>query len=137
MLRRSKGNPHFARSELLFDILACEYELVGGPVHTGSQIPRVVRPLVQVESELAQNTRDSVTDFNKLVCGSAAWSLFVGPLNASNGSISYLDMLAPLADRVTGRVCIAFIPHPEEWPSTAGALGFAWDRGPRGWRVVG
>lgn len=122
------------RSEFLFDILACQMGTCPPPVHKGADpLDFIQQPLLQVESELASNTREAAEDLSKLVCGSAPLSLFVGPLPTS-GPENYLYVAEQVAASISGEFFCAFIQHPKDWslPSRAPQL-YKWEDA---WRHV-
>lgn len=121
------------REEFLFDVLVARVDAVRSPVHQAS-LPFIREPLFQVESELKSDTRETLVDASKIVCGAAAQSLVVVP--ATPRPNHYLDTLAAIARRVRGGMFVAFVPHPRQWnPSAHPPVLHRWaqDR----WRLVG
>ncbi len=132
VFRRTSAAEDFAhaggRSEFLFDVLACQMGTCPPPVHKGADPLDLIRqPLLQVESELDCDTRETAEDLSKLVCGSAPLSLFVGPLPA-NGPRNYLYVAEQVAASISGEFFCAFIHHPKYWslPSPAPQL-YKWE----------
>jgi hypothetical protein len=139
VLSRDASSGVFTRNELLFDVAAVRYTMARSAVHAhAAPIPCVLESLVQVESELAQNVRHTMDDFNKLVMGSAPWSLFVGPLHSASECRRYRDIMATSASRIPGQLVVAFIPHPSAWPAADDStLAFAWSRSAGDWERLG
>ena len=103
----------FGMNELLFDILICQY----GTVISGTskkKLSYIKRALWIVESELKQDKREALYDFNKLILGNAENKLFVGPL--VHDGTDYRKVLASAAMHCQGNLFLAMIPHPSDWP---------------------
>jgi len=116
--RRYPNNRHdFGLNELLYDIVVCKVGKVESPKQ--HKILYYIREAVwQIESEFANNLREALFDFNKLVVGSAANKLFVGPQSKSENA-SYLEVLLPAARSCQGNVFTALIPHPCDWDTNS------------------
>jgi len=112
----SKHNPShrkdFGLNEFLFDILVCRVDTVESAIHKKT-LYYIREVMWQVESELAQDSRQALIDFNKLVLGSADNKLFVGSQVSDNAS--FLNVLSPTAKVCQGNVFAALIPHPRRW----------------------
>ena len=100
------------REEFLFDVLVARMDTVTSPVHKAS-LPYICESLFQVESEFAFDTRETVLDASKLVCGAARQSLVVAP--ATSRPDNYLAPLAAIAPHVRGEMFVAFVSHPDRW----------------------
>jgi hypothetical protein len=74
--------------------------------------------LWQIESEMARNTREALFDFNKLVLGAAAAKLFIGPL--VHDPEIYIEVLRAAAEKCSGVVHCALVPHPDKWDGDSG-----------------
>ncbi len=121
------------REEFLFDVLVARIDRVTSPVHRAS-LPIICAPLLQVESELKPDTRETLVDASKIVCGAAPQSLVVVPVTPRPSH--YLDPLADIARHVRGEVFVAFVPHPKRWGATAPAPAlYRWAT--NGWLRVG
>jgi hypothetical protein len=106
-----------AMNELSFDIQVCKFA-----IEPLKELPYVTRSIWQMESEFAKNSRESLTDFSKLVCGAADNKLFIGPLVSERERQQFQDVLLPAAACCSGTVYAAFVPHPAEWgTASAGA----------------
>lgn len=104
----------FGTNELLYDITVCRTATVPS-ARAGKHLYYVSAPLWHVESELAEDSREALYDFNKLVLGAAPYNLFVGPLVTDPAA--FIDVLRPPASSCAGRVFVALIPHPRDWDS--------------------
>jgi hypothetical protein len=99
-------------NELLHDITVCRIAPLRS-VRRGVDLWCVREALWQVESELANNTREGLYDFNKLILGAARYKLFIGRLITNNDE--YFRLLREAASSCTGEVFAALIPHPQRW----------------------
>ena len=106
----------FGLNELLYDVVVCRLGYTHAAVHN-KEIPYVKEAIWQVESEFANNTREIVIDFSKLIMGSASHKLFIAA--ASKNCDKILRALIPVANDCSGRIFIAFIPHPKNWKDHA------------------
>jgi hypothetical protein len=113
----------FSVNELLFDIVIVEYDTVNSE-GSNKELTFVRRGIWAVESELANNKREALFDFNKLVLSAAENKLFVGP--RVHDEPDYLRVLGKAAQHCKGTVYIALIPHPREWPKRGSDDVVAW-----------
>src|SRR5207248_1386226 len=102
----------FGLNEMLYDVCVCRAGSVTSPVH-GNTLHYICKPLWQVESEFAHDTRQTMFDFNKLVLGSAENKLCVCP--ATPRPENYLNTLADPAGCCSGTVYVGFVPNPSTW----------------------
>jgi hypothetical protein len=100
----------FGLNELLYDVLVCQVDIVE---KYGKPLVYIQDVVWQVESEFARDRRQALYDFNKLVLGAGHNKLFIGPQVSDYHR--YIDTLLPAADRCTGNVYLALIPHPRDW----------------------
>lgn len=112
---KEKPNNDFNRSEFMYDIHICAFNKVTSPVH-GSELPYIKESLVEIESEFAENTRESIIDFSKLVVGKAQLKIMILP-NSMNGDEKehYLEPLKNVAIHIPEKLYCIFIPHPRSW----------------------
>ena len=123
----------FGLNELLYDIAVCRVGTVTSSANKRTLL-YVREALWQVESEFARDGRQAVKDFNKLVLGSAANKLFVGP--QVHDCQRFLDVIAPAAKCCTGNVYAALVPHPDSWDSNP-PKSPAWRFEEGGWISIG
>lgn len=71
-----KNRKAFRLNELLHDVCVCKAGKVQSVVQ-GKELEYIKKPLWQVESEFARDSRAVLIDFNKLVLGSARNKLLV------------------------------------------------------------
>jgi hypothetical protein len=102
----------FGTNELLHDVCVCRVGQVRSAVR-GRALFFIREVLWQVESEFSRNSRESVRDFSKLVCGSGRSKLFVGSKVADCEALA--RVLLPAAAACTGNVFLALVPHPGLW----------------------
>lgn len=107
-----ENRAEFGLNELLFDVLVCEVSIVPSSTRRKA-LTHVTKGLWAVESEMAQNSREAMYDFNKLVLSSCERLLFVGPLVSDNAA--FISPLKQAAQYCKKPVYIALIPHPREW----------------------
>jgi len=100
------------RSEMLHDLLVCEVAETPS-ARQATNLWYIRRAVWQIESEFARDSREAMNDFAKLVLGSAAHKLFVGPQVADNEA--FVKALLPAARCCVGEVWVALIPHPDSW----------------------
>lgn len=132
LARGRRQGPFAPREEFLFDLLVARMGMVTSPVHQAS-LPFIREPRLQVESEFAFDTRETLLDASKLVCGAAPQSLLVVP--SSPTPENYLRPLAVIAGRVGGEMFVAFVPHPRAWkPSAPTPVLYRWVQGD--WRSI-
>lgn len=123
----------FGMNELLFDIAVLEYETVSSGT-SGKELFFVTRGLWIVESEMANNKRQALFDFNKLVIGDAENKLFIGPRLSDEQD--YLRVLGMAANHCSGKIFVALIPHPRDWPVKGVDSVVAWKRDNSSWISV-
>jgi hypothetical protein len=120
----------FGMNELLYDVSVVEFDEVHSG-KSGKNLSYVTNGLWLVESEMAQNKREALYDFNKLVLGSAENLLFVGPHVIDEAD--YLRILGEAAKFCSGRVFVALIPHPKDWGNEFFKPVDAWEWRNREW----
>ena len=118
------GNPKLAkkhgikRKEFLFDISVGLYKSFKSKKFESSKkvlpIYYQSKPIWQIESELAENTREIAIDFSKLIAGNAPYKMMVGPVGKKKSKY-YLQDMRPLAKKITGLFYFLFIPRPNKW----------------------
>ncbi len=106
-------------NELLHDVCVCQVGQVPSAIHR-TTLTYVRRVLWQVESEFDKNSRSTLADFNKLVCGSAESKLFIGSQVDDNEAS--IDFLRPAAMACSGRVFVSLLPHPSDWCGFGGRV---------------
>lgn len=109
----SKGNPR----EFLHDISINQVEVIPGPVHP-VEIDRIVNVLWQIEVELSDDGREVMHDLNKLRAGAVdSDKMFVVRKSWSDtANLTWLtEQILGIAEHQTGRLFVAFIPHPADW----------------------
>lgn len=116
----------FGLNELLYDISICRTskcningnmlndELTNDLIQD-KEFHYVSECLWQIESEFAKNRREALKDFNKLVLGSSANKLFIGPTVSNNNIKEYYGLLLNPARFCSGNIYLAIVPHPKEW----------------------
>jgi|SRR3989338_5374984 len=107
-----KYREKFGLNELLFDVLVCDTGVVPSALEN-QNLTFVLRAIWQIESEFAQDSREAMYDFNKLVLGSSEHKLFVGPQTADEGK--YLQPLSESAKYCDSNTYVALVPHPSAW----------------------
>ena len=116
----SRGNPR----EFLHDISICQVEEISGPVNE-AEIDRVVSVLWQIEVELSDNGSEVMHDLNKLRAGAVdSDKMFVVRKSWSDTTnLTWLtEQVLGIAEHQTGRLFVAFIPHPSEWDGSDGSV---------------
>jgi hypothetical protein len=100
----------FKLNELSFDVQVCEiaYDRI-------KDLPFVKRSIWQIESELRDDSRESLIDFSKLVTGAATNKLFVGPLVHRSRQVAFRDCLLEPARECNANTYAFFIPEPSLW----------------------
>ena len=106
------------QSEFLFDISVGLYKSFKSKKFESSKkvlpIHYQSKPIWQIESELAENTREIAIDFSKLIAGNAPYKMMVGPVGKKKSKY-YLQDMRPLAKKITGLFYFLFIPRPNKW----------------------
>jgi len=97
--------------ELLYDIHMVEYTNIP---HIDQSEIKIVKPILQLESEFEHSTKAIITDFNKLVCGSAAMKIMLLPRVGGNVQ-TFLKCIKSVADNIAGHLFIGILPYPEKW----------------------
>lgn len=108
----AKNRDDFGINELLYDITVCKIAPVASAIHK-KELFYVQEALWEVESEFARDSRQALIDFNKLVLGSAANKLFIGP--KVRDQKSFINVLIEPARFCSGNIYAAFLPHPGQW----------------------
>ncbi|MCY3541432.1 MAG: hypothetical protein OXH31_05945 [Gammaproteobacteria bacterium] len=109
----SRSNP----PEFLHDISINQVEVISGPVRE-VEIDRVVNVLWQIEVELSNDGREVMHDLNKLRAGAVdSDKMFVVRKSWSDtANLTWLtEQVLGIAEHQTGRLFVAFIPHPADW----------------------
>ncbi|MYD46542.1 MAG: hypothetical protein F4W92_09330 [Gammaproteobacteria bacterium] len=109
----SRGNPR----EFLHDISICQVEEISGPVQP-TEIDRVVNVLWQIEVEMSNDGSEIMHDLNKLRAGAVdSDKMFVVRRSWSDTTnLTWLtEQVLGIAEHQTGRLFVAFIPHPSDW----------------------
>ena len=114
-----ENKEQFGLTEYLHDILICTTE-VAGRRENGKDLLAIKRVIWQVESELiaSRDTRELLTDFNKLTLGSAQNKLFVMSHAETIGNEKLIKFFAKPASFCSGNLYLAFIPHPGVWTTS-------------------
>ena len=99
--------------EFLYDVHAFEYDVVGSPVQ-GASVCIIRGSVLQLESELAHDTKAICTDFNKLVCGKADLKIMIMP-RVKAGFKSTMNLLRGIALGIPEPLYLCVIPYPEDW----------------------
>ena len=92
-------------------------EVIPGPVHP-VEIDRIVNVLWQIEVELSDDGREVMHDLNKLRAGAVdSDKMFVVRKSWSDtANLTWLtEQILGIAEHQTGRLFVAFIPHPADW----------------------
>ena len=109
---KGKKNMEFRRNEYLFDILIGKKEyLVSAHKHN---IPYISKACLCIESEFAENNRESVIDINKLLLAHTDTRIMILPMGP-NILMNYLNPLKPMLKNFKNRLIIMFFPHPKHW----------------------
>lgn len=124
----SGNKAEFGLNELLFDITVCRVDRTTS-ARGGQMLTVVTKGLWAIESEFARDSRQAVFDFNKLVLGSAANKVFVGPLVSDQRA--FLQALELAAGHCSGRVFFVAVPHPACWSESVpkDVKGWEWAEG--------
>ena len=122
------GNPKLAkehgikRKEFLFDISVGLYKSFESKKFESSKkvlpIYYQSKPIWQIESELAVNTREIAIDFSKLLAGNADYAMMVSPEGKEKRDYYMDEMKKMLESNVSlGRKILYFLilPHPRDW----------------------
>ena len=122
------GNPKLAkkhgikRKEFLFDISVGLYKSFKSKKFESSKkvlsIYYQSKPIWQIESELAENTREIAIDFSKLLAGNADYAMMVSPEGKEKRDYYMDEMKKMLESNVSlGRKILYFLilPHPRDW----------------------
>ena len=122
------GNPKLAkvhgikRKEFLFDISVGLYKSFKSKKFESSKkvlsIYYQSKPIWQIESELAENTREIAIDFSKLLAGNADYAMMVSPEGKEKRDYYMNEMKKMLESNVSlGRKILYFLilPHPRDW----------------------
>lgn len=112
--KHSEDNADFKISELLYDVLVARTATVRSS-HQNVELPYVTEALWLIESEFANDGREALKDFQKLVIGRAPNKLFIGPHVSDPGS--FIKVLLPAAKCCDPEenVFVALVPEPDAW----------------------
>jgi hypothetical protein len=142
------GNPKLAkkhgikRKEFLFDISVGLYKSFKSKKFESSKkvlpIYYQSKPIWQIESELAENTREIAIDFSKLLAGNADYAMMVSPEGKEKRDYYMDEMKKMLESNVSlGRKILYFLilPHPRDWVNKKGEWSLHnWDN--NDWKKV-
>ena len=142
------GNPKLAkkhgikRKEFLFDISVGLYKSFKSKKFESSKkvlpIYYQSKPIWQIESELAENTREIAIDFSKLLAGNADYAMMVSPEGKEKRDYYMNEMKKMLESNVSlGRKILYFLilPHPRDWVNKKGEWSLHnWDN--NDWKKV-
>ncbi len=110
------------QSEFLFDISVGLYKSFKSKKFESSKkvlpIYYQSKPIWQIESELAENTREIAIDFSKLLAGNADYAMMVSPEGKEKRDYYMNEMKKMLESNVSlGRKILYFLilPHPRDW----------------------
>ena len=131
-----ENRTEFKLNELGFDIHVCE--IARTPTVDHENVAYVKRSVWQIESEFAEDGREALIDFSKLVGGAAAQKLFIGPQLTTNSRFEkFRDSLLAPARECSGAVYAAFIPHPRLWGEPeCDKAAHLYRVGPNGWDEI-
>ncbi len=130
-----RNRTKFGMNELLFDVTVIEYSSVYSAT-SKKELFFVTKGLWIVESEMANDKRQALYDFNKLVLGSADNKLFVGPRIDIGQEADYLRVLREPAAYCRSPIFVALIPHPREWPVESPQSVKMWEWHTEDWRPI-
>lgn len=112
---RQRKNPGFKRREILFDLLVGKMDSVKSTFHQKS-IPYIKSGLIVLESEFAEDSSESIFDFNKLILAKADIKIMILPYSGNNDEKEhYLKPLAEMIIGTTEKYYAVFLPHPRKW----------------------
>lgn len=107
-----KENKSFKRNEFIFDVHVCECDKTISMVHKRG-IPFIVKSVIEIESEFESNLSDTISDFNKLVCGKAEMKIIIFPF--AKKPDNYLFPLKIIARNINESLWAILLPHPKYW----------------------
>jgi hypothetical protein len=130
------------QSEFLFDISVGLYKYFKSKKFESSKkvlrIHYQSKPIWQIESELAENTREIAIDFSKLLAGNADYAMMVSPEGKEKRDYYMNEMKKMLESNVSlGRKILYFLilPHPRDWVNKKGEWSLHnWDN--NDWKKV-
>ena len=130
------------QSEFLFDISVGLYKSFKSKKFESSKkvlpIYYQSKPIWQIESELAENTREIAIDFSKLLAGNADYAMMVSPEGKEKRDYYMNEMKKMLESNVSlGRKILYFLilPHPRDWVNKKGEWSLHnWDN--NDWKKV-
>ena len=142
------GNPKLAkkhgikRKEFLFDISVGLYKSFESKKFESSKkvlpIYYQSKPIWQIESEFAEDTREIAIDFSKLLAGNADYAMMVSPEGKEKRDYYMDEMKKMLESNVSlGRKILYFLilPHPRDWVNKKGEWSLHnWDN--NDWKKV-
>ena len=110
------------QSEFLFDISVGLYKSFKSKKFESSKkvlpIYYQSKPIWQIESEFAEDTREIAIDFSKLLAGNADYAMMVSPEGKEKRDYYMDEMKKMLESNVSlGRKILYFLilPHPRDW----------------------
>ena len=110
------------QSEFLFDISVGLYKSFKSKKFESSKkvlpIYYQSKPIWQIESEFAEDTREIAIDFSKLLAGNADYAMMVSPEGKEKRDYYMNEMKKMLESNVSlGRKILYFLilPHPRDW----------------------
>lgn len=123
----------FGLNELLFDVLVCRTDMTRS-ANGSTPLTVVTGGILAVESEFAEDSREAMFDFNKLVLCASEYKLFIGP--RVRDEAAFLRPLGEAAARCGGTVFVVLVPHPRKWDAAdvLEAKGYRW--ADHGWTAL-
>ena len=130
------------QSEFLFDISVGLYKSFKSKKFESSKkvlpIYYQSKPIWQIESEFAEDTREIAIDFSKLLAGNADYAMMVSPEGKEKRDYYMDEMKKMLESNVSlGRKILYFLilPHPRDWVNKKGEWSLHnWDN--NDWKKV-
>ena len=77
------------------------------------EVNYVEKSLVQIESEISNNSKDVSADFSKLVCGNADLKVMI--VNRAHDEEEFRNSFLDIAKNISGKLYLIQIEHPENW----------------------
>ena len=129
------GDRHGKHCELLFDIHVSSVSTTTSVKH-GATIRFITESLWAIESELAHDSAQWVSDLHKLVASNAPYKLFVGP--EYEDQAAQFRLFSDVAQHCDGQIFVALLPYPEKWSlhKTQGAKVYQYQADNRGWQTL-
>ena len=102
---------HFKLSEYLYDIHVCKMNKFNSV--NNNEVNYVEKSLVQIESEISNNSKDVSADFSKLVCGNADLKVMI--VKRAHDEEEFRNSFLDIAKNISGKLYLIQIEHPENW----------------------